>query len=307
MDNKFCYIDLVHNKIIPSQLCISFINVPEFQRLRRVKQLGVSIVSFPNASHTRFEHCLGVMKLAGDMVDQLCKYVSITNREKQLIELAGLYHDIGHLAYSHLFDNFLSQMDDNELISIFKLKHHEERSAYFLKKVNSRLKLLTCEEEDFVINVIKGRCGDSEKKYLFQIVNNKNGIDVDRMDYLIRDSKRLGLPEINIDFIIMSALLDSDNNISFEHVPNLLDTFLSNRAFMFSIYNFKDTNKIGKIYYCCFKRLGCKLFQYGEETDDYNIETLLRNDPSTKKLMDNLDHFKIDHNCDLCCNYKYLE
>lgn len=74
------------------------------------------------------------------MVDQLRNFVDIPDRTKELIQLAGLYHDIGHFAYSHLFDTFLSKIELNDSIpTIFHFIDHEDRSTYFLRKVNLRL------------------------------------------------------------------------------------------------------------------------------------------------------------------------
>lgn len=129
--------DCIYGHITVSKLCVAFMDVSEFQRLRRVRQLGVAHYAYPSAVHTRFEHSLGVMHLAGKFVDQLRNYVQISDRTKELIQLAGMYHDIGHLAFSHLFDLFLSNLPEGASVSnFFDLHDHEDRSLFFVRLVN---------------------------------------------------------------------------------------------------------------------------------------------------------------------------
>ncbi len=114
-------------------LCQAFMDCAEFQRLRRVKQLGMVHFTYPSAVYTRFEHSIGVMYIAGNMVDQLRKYVDISQRTKDLIQLAGLSHDLGHFAYSHLFDKALARLvtEHKNVPDIFKMHDHEDRSVFF--------------------------------------------------------------------------------------------------------------------------------------------------------------------------------
>src|SRR3989344_291322 len=114
--------DAIYGFIHVNQLCKVFLDTPEFERLRRIKQLGLAHFVYPSATHTRFEHCLGVMHLAGKVADKLSEYV--TEREKELLQLAGLLHDVGHVAFSHLVDYTIEeeQVGTNQ-------KTHEERSV----------------------------------------------------------------------------------------------------------------------------------------------------------------------------------
>jgi HD superfamily phosphohydrolase len=98
---------------------IPFIDHPLFQRLQRIKQLGSCIKVFPSVGHSRMEHSLGVMHLAGIVVDQLREFVEITERQKKLVQLGALYHDIGHIAFSHMFDEFLRQLDTSSYDNFF--------------------------------------------------------------------------------------------------------------------------------------------------------------------------------------------
>ncbi|CAH6419353.1 HD domain-containing protein [uncultured virus] len=315
--------DCIYGHIHIPELCVKFMDVPEFQRLRRVRQLGMTHYVYPSAVHTRLEHSLGVMHLAGKMVDQLRVSVNISDRTKHLIQLAGMYHDIGHFAFSHLFDRFLQKVPLNETVhEIFTLKDHEDRSIFFLRQVNARLKLLTEEEEEFVEDVIHGRsdqrprlrcnelnlagCDGNSTPYLYQIVcNSECGIDVDKMDYLNRDTEHTGLPGFQSDYIILATVIDDDDHIAFKNKArrDISDLYEARKRMYENVYHHHATTKIDKMYFCFMKRLGSKLFQYGERTDDYNIETLIRNSTETADLVQQLESRGLSHDCDCCKEY----
>lgn len=307
--------DCIYGHIEIPQLCKPFIDTPEFQRLRRVKQLGSAYYAYPSATHTRFEHCIGVMHLAGFMVDKLRKYRNITDRQKELIQLGGLYHDIGHFSYSHLFDVFLkkrtgeNEEEQNALEGnrdpIFEMVDHEDRSIYYLGQVNKRKNLLTTEEELFVIDVIKGNERHREK-YLYQIVCNKRcGIDVDKMDYLRRDSYHCGMPEFQSEFIIRNSQIDKDNNICFKSKikSDISDLFAARHRMFKTVYQHHTSMKIDKIKYCMFVRLGEEIYKHGADTCDYSMEMLLRTSRETKGMMADIDNRQLNHDCPICSKF----
>lgn len=298
--------DCIYGHIQIPSLCVKFMDTPEFQRLRRVRQLGVAHYAYPSAVHTRFEHSLGVMHMSGKMVDQLRKYVTISDRQKHLIQLAAMYHDSGHFAYSHLFDVFLSK-NDIKSPEIMALHDHEDRSLYFLNKVNKRLNLLTENEEKFVANAIRGRIPEGEPAYLYEIVcNQESGVDVDKMDYENRDCNRTGFPGFQSDYVMLCATIDKDNHIAYKNKAyrDISDLFETRRRMYENVYQHHTSLKLDKMYYCMMKRLGPKLFIYGDQTDDYNVETLFRNSPETKEIIDAIDNRELDHDCDICHEYQ---
>jgi len=299
--------DCIYGHIHIPPLCVKFMDVPEFQRLRRVRQLGMAHYVYPSATHTRFEHSLGVMHMAGRMIDQLRNFREISNRTKELVQLAGMYHDIGHFAYSHLFDRFLKDLDIGDSIDpIFKLKDHEERSVFFLHQVNNRLKLLTEDEALFVENAISGHVPPGTSwPFLYKIVcNSECGLDVDKLDFLARDAMHTGLPGFQADYIILNAVIDNDGDLKFREKArrDIFDMYESRRRMYENVYQHHTTLKIDKFYYCMLHRLGMKVFQYGQQTDDFNVETLLRFSEETKELVDNLNTRSLGHDCDLCKN-----
>jgi HD superfamily phosphohydrolase len=203
----------VYRYIQTPPLCRAFMDTPEVQRLRNIKQLGFVHYVYPSAVHTRFEHSLGVMHMAGTVVDVLNRLderatppetppvtPSVTPREKALVQLAGLMHDTGHMAFSHLMDEITAS-------------HHETRSVVVLAETNARLNLLSPGEEQMVAQMITGV--DSQyrpKPYLYQIVaNHHNGVDVDRMDYLARDAYHTGMPGFQPDYLIGCMRIHNGN------------------------------------------------------------------------------------------------
>jgi len=302
--------DCIYGHILIPFLCSSFMDVPEFQRLRRVRQLGMAHYTYPSAVHTRFEHSLGVMHLAGKMVDQLRKFVEISNRTKELIQLAGMYHDIGHFAFSHLFDATLKIFSQNETNSkipeIFKIVNHEERSVFFLSQVNSRLQLLNLNEEKFVIDLIRGHVAEKEQSYLYQIVCNQEcGIDVDKMDYLRRDAYHTGFPGFQSDYIILNALINQEKHIAFRSKTksDINDLFNTRTKMHINVYQHHTSKELDKIHFCIMKRLGSRLFLYGSVTDDYNIDTLIRTSPDLSDLVKCIEYRNLHHECENCKEY----
>ena len=217
--NYKTFFDNIHGFIPFSNLAALFIDNQCFQRLRNLYQLGTTNYVFIGAIHTRFEHSIGTYYLAGrilkcinertneDMmheylyeIKELHNYFKRKNIKKfflddmicELIKISALYHDIGHGPFSHVFDDIFipSVSNDNNIMNI-----HEYRSCYILEYVikNSDLyNFIKDDEIQFMKNLINPT--DNHKSFIYQIVsNNKNGIDVDKFDYIKRDARSVGL------------------------------------------------------------------------------------------------------------------
>ena len=218
--------DRVHGQITLPGLLIAVMDTAAFQRLDRVRQLGGCYFVYPSATHTRKEHSLGVAYLAGYMARHLMEQqpeLEINESDVLCVELAGLVHDLGHGPFSHMFEEFMQIMAERDAANGAKVKpkkwEHEEMSrdlldqtlrendipvaAYFEREGVEREKgcshAQATEHMNFVKKLIDG-LGDKEpwptnigrpesKRFLFDIVNNKrSGVDVDKLDYLVRDS-----------------------------------------------------------------------------------------------------------------------
>ena len=172
-------------KITP--LIKRILNTPEVQRLRELKQLGVTNYVYPSANHTRLEHSIGVCHLAislGRHLQQEQPTLKITERDIELWGIAGLVHDIGHGPYSHLYDTYIREPTQPE---------HEERGLKIFSNICERIPVGTTEEIDKVCEMIDPS-SENKHNWIYQIVANKAcDIDVDKIDYIRRDSYHVGI------------------------------------------------------------------------------------------------------------------
>ena len=160
--------DSVYGDINLNKFEVSIMDMPQFQRLRRIKQLGLISLIYPGANHTRFEHSIGTMNLGSKLAEEL----ELEKDEIELIRTSALLHDIGHGPFSHVSEGVLSVP-------------HEKLTEYVIK--NTSMKDLLEEKFDVneIVDIINGR------GHLGPIVSGE--LDVDRMDYLLRDSHNTGV------------------------------------------------------------------------------------------------------------------
>ncbi|MDX1408817.1 MAG: HD domain-containing protein, partial [Saprospiraceae bacterium] len=179
MNKKKILNDPVYGFIsIPSELIFDLIEHRYFQRLRRIKQVGLTHYVYPGALHTRFHHALGAMHLMQMAISTLrSKEVSITPEEAESAMIAILLHDIGHGAYSHALEGVLVNAS------------HEVLTTLFLKEMNRQFD----NQLEMAIAIFEGTY---DKQFLHQLVSSQ--LDLDRLDYLKRDSFFTGVAEGNI-------------------------------------------------------------------------------------------------------------
>ena len=171
---------------IPSY-CWPFIDTPEFQRLRYIPQLGCANFVYPGATHTRFEHCLGVAHLAVKFMENIQiqqKEIEIKPEHIQAVVLAGLCHDIGHGPWSHCFEAIAHKYDPEW--------DHEEMSVKIMKYIVQNYKIdIDPEIVDAAGDFIRGVEHPPYPKWLSRIIANHDcDIDLDKFDYLSRDKNR---------------------------------------------------------------------------------------------------------------------
>lgn len=157
-------------------IILKLIEHPYFQRLRRISQLGLSNMVYPGANHTRFHHAIGAMHLTQKAINVLrSKGIKITNKEAKGVSIAILLHDIGNGPFSHALEN-----------SIVNDITHEQLSLFYMKKLNK----IFNGKLDLAIEIFKNQYS---KPFLHQLVSSQ--LDMDRMDYLNRDSFYSGVQE----------------------------------------------------------------------------------------------------------------
>ena len=178
---------------IPSELIYDIIAHRYFQRLRRITQMGLSYMVYPGANHTRFHHAIGCLFLMQKAINVLkFKGVNITKEEEEALQIAILLHDIGHGAFSHSLEN-----------SIVNGISHEEISLKFMEILNEEFNgKLT-----LAIAIFKG---NHSKKFLNQLISSQ--LDIDRLDYLKRDSFYTGVAEGNVNSERLITMLNVVNN-----------------------------------------------------------------------------------------------
>lgn len=189
---------------------------PYFQRLRRIKQLGLTHLVYPGALHTRFQHAMGAMYLMGQAIDTLkSKGHDITDYEAMGATMAILMHDIGHGPFSHALESTLVEGMD-----------HEQISLLFMQK----LQKFHPEAIQLAIDIFLNRY---HKKYLHQLVSGQ--LDMDRLDYLNRDSFFTGVSEgvVSYDRIIKTLNVADDRLVTDEKGIYSLEKFVIARRLMY--------------------------------------------------------------------------
>ncbi|KAJ2794665.1 hypothetical protein H4R21_005419 [Coemansia helicoidea] len=233
--------DPVHGYIGLSADMLQFIDTPQFQRLRHLKQLGTAYFVFPGASHNRFEHSVGTAYLANKVVEDLAQRqpeLGISERDIRCVTLAGLCHDLGHGPFSHVFDNqFIPCARPGASWS------HEEGSEMMLRYAIDENNI-DIDEADvrFIRQLIQGSTApvDGERMFLFDIVANKrNGVDVDKFDYIQRDCYNVGV-RCSHDFsrlMLNSRVIGGEICYSHKEAFNLTEMFHSRYSLHKRVYN----------------------------------------------------------------------
>lgn len=209
--------DPVHGFItIPTDLIYNLIEHPYFQRLRRIKQLGVTSMVYPGAQHTRFQHSLGAMHLMKEAVETLrSKGHEITDSEAEAVQIAILLHDIGHSPFSHVMEEVIGYHISHESISLILM---EDLNKIFNNKLALAIQIFTF---------------GYHKKFLSQLVSSQ--LDMDRLDYLKRDSFFSGVHEgvIGSDRIIKMLNVHNDLLVVEEKGIYSIEKFLVARRLMY--------------------------------------------------------------------------
>ena len=201
---------------IPRGLLYDIVEHPLFQRLNRINQLGLASVVYPGARHTRFQHSLGAFHLMGEAILSLQqKGIFIFESEAEAVQAAILMHDIGHGPFSHVLEDTLIHGISHEDISLMMM---EEINSHF----NGQLNL--------AISIFKGQY---PKNFLHQLISSQ--LDMDRLDYLRRDSFYTGVTEGNIGSARIIKMLNVvDDSLVVDHKGIYsLENYLTTRRLMY--------------------------------------------------------------------------
>jgi len=219
--------DPVYGYIRLTEIERNVIDTLAVQRLRRIRQLAGAEYVYPAANHTRFEHVLGAMYLAGVVAENIPTELSAD--EKQRVRLAALLHDVGHAPFSHLFEPFLLK---------YLGRNHEDISTWII--ANSSLSGVI-EEQGFdakeLSNLAVGKSSKPGKRFLGQIISSS--FDVDKMDFVVRDSYHTGAGYGSVDvfrLIYTMDILDGNLAVDITALPTLESLILARLESFRAIY-----------------------------------------------------------------------
>ena len=270
LNNKFIR-DSVHGNLNISSFEKEVLDSPQMQRLRRLKQLGFINLIYPGANHSRFEHSIGTMHLAG----KLAKHLNLSQEDTELVRISGLLHDIGHGPFSHVSESVLPVP-------------HEEITEYVIKNTTLTDKLSEKFNVNEIANIIHG------KGSLGAIISGE--LDVDRMDYLMRDSHYTGVEYgiIDIERLISNLILKDELILDIKGVQ-AAESLLVARYFMYpSVYQHHTTRILNSMFRRCMEHLikeqklnASEMYKY----DDADMISLCRNSTGyVKETMTRLDN-----------------
>lgn len=210
---------------IPRGFLLDIVQHPLMQRLTRIKQLGMTSMVYPAAQHTRFQHSIGAFHLMSEAITSLSqKGIFIFDSEAEAVEAAILLHDVGHGPFSHVLEN--------TLISEIS---HEEISLMMMEQINLEMNGAL----NLALMIFKNQYG---KKFLHQLISSQ--LDMDRLDYLRRDSFFTGVTEGNIGsarIIKMLDVVDDRLVVNSKGIYSIENYLISRRLMYWQVYLHKTT------------------------------------------------------------------
>lgn len=268
--------DPVHGFIkIPYEILYDVLEHRYFQRLRRISQTGLLSLVFPGATHTRFHHALGAMHLMFTALETLkLKNVKISDEEEKAALLAILLHDVGHGPYSHALESLL--MED---------WHHEKLSILLMKKLNDEFN----GELDLAIEMFQGKY---RRKFFNQLITSQ--LDVDRLDYLKRDSFFTGVSEgsVNTQRIISMMNVKDDELLIDEKGVYSIENFLTARMFMYWQVYYHKTSALAEHLLVKILSRAKQLISEGKQVEAYgNLKYFLYKTDFEKATEEDVNRF----------------
>ena len=281
--------DPVHGYVYITEAEKEIIDSYPMQRLRRLRQLAGSEYVYPGANHTRFEHCVGVMYLAGKVVENPNVSRMVTDEEMDMTRIAGLMHDVGHGPFSHVFEQLLIKDLD---------KTHEDITSWIIEKGELRDKIAKMGyKPEEVGKLAVGKLHKSGKAFLDQIISS--AVDVDKQDFIVRDTFHTGAEYGFIDvFRLIHALDVLGEDLAVEQgALSALEAFMIARIESFKSIYFHRVGRAAQIMLAMAmekadEELGLTAFKTPEEylvMDDYTVWAALKTCKASKSIIDDLE------------------
>ena len=259
------------------------------QRLHRLRQLAGAEYVYPGANHTRFEHSIGTMNLAQRLTENTNLSQYISKEEAQMIRLAALLHDVGHGPFSHVFEHLLEKFLD---------KTHEDITVWMIEE--SELSDILKRSGFEPIELAKLAVGSLHRKgknFIDQII--QSAVDVDKLDFIIRDTYHTGAEYGNVDVFRIIHMLDvlNDNLVVDSGALSALESFILARIESFKSIYFHRVSRAAQIMLAIAMEkakdeLGLVNFRTPEDylsLNDYTVWTMLKLCEKSRKIMENLE------------------
>ncbi len=285
--------DPVHGYVYITEAEKNVIDSFPMQRLRRLRQLAGSEYVYPGANHTRFEHCVGVMYLAGKVVENPNVSRLVSDDEVDMARVAALLHDVGHGPFSHVFEQLLIR--DLE-------KTHEDITSWIVEKseVSDKIAKMGYKPED-VGKLAVGKLHKPGKAFLDQIISS--AVDVDKQDFIVRDTYHTGAEYGFIDvFRLIHALDVLGEDLAVElGALSALEAFIIARIESFKSIYFHRVGRAAQIMLAtamekASEELGLTAFKTPEEylaMDDYTVWSALKKSEKSKLIIENLERRRL--------------
>jgi HD superfamily phosphohydrolase len=281
--------DPVHGYVYVTEAEKTVIDSYPMQRLRRLRQLAGSEYVYPGANHTRFEHCLGVMFLAGKVTENPNISRVITDEEAATARIAALLHDVGHGPFSHVFEHLLIRDLD---------KTHEDMTSWIVEKseVADKLGKMGFNAAE-VAKLAVGKLHKPGRAFLDQIISS--AVDVDKQDFIVRDTYHTGAEYGFIDvFRLIHALDVLGENLAVElGALSALESFIIARIESFKSIYFHRVGRAAQIMLAMAmekanEELGLTAFKTPEEylaMDDYTVWSAAKKCEKSRRIIDDLE------------------
>ena len=281
--------DPVHGYIYITEPEKNIIDSYPMQRLRRLRQLAGSEYVYPGANHTRFEHCVGVMYLAGKVLENPNISRVINDQEAEVARLAALLHDVGHGPFSHVFEHLLVRDLG---------RTHEDITSWLIEKseVADKLGKMGYHPEE-ISQLAVGKLHKPGRAFLDQIISS--AVDVDKQDFIVRDTYHTGAEYGFIDvFRLIHALDILGENLAVElGALSALESFIIARIESFKSIYFHRVGRAAQIMLAMAmekanEELGLTSFKTPEEylaMDDYTVWSAVKKCEKSKRIIDDLE------------------
>lgn len=285
--------DPVHGYVYVSKTEKDIIDSFPMQRLHRLRQLAGAEYVYPGANHTRFEHSIGTMYLAQRLVEnsKLSQYLS--KEETEIVRFAALLHDVGHGPFSHVFEHLLEKFLD---------KTHEEITFWIIEKseVNDLLEK-SGYDTAIVAKLAVGSLHRKGKTFMDQII--QSAVDVDKLDFIVRDTYHTGAEYGNVDIFRLIHMLDVlDDSLAVDSgALSALESFILARIESFKSIYFHRVSRAAQIMLATAMEkakdeLGLVSFGTPEEylsLNDYTVWTMLKLCEKSREIMENLERRRL--------------